>query len=45
MNGNHLDNEDCEDKKYSGTDNYWKKGNLGTIFQTFLEANDICKEK
>ena len=37
-------NEDFEDEKYSGTDHYWKTGNLGTIFQTFLDANDILKK-
>ena len=44
IDGNHSDNEDFEDEKYSSTDHYWKTGNPGTIFQTFLDANDILKK-
>ena len=44
IDGNHADNEDVEDEKYSSTDHYWKTGYLGTIFQTFLDAKDILKE-
>ena len=44
IDGNHADNEDVEDEKYSSTDHYWKTGNLGTIFQTFLDAKDILKK-
>ena len=41
IDGNDSDNEDFEDEKYLETENYWKTGNLGTIFQTFLNANFI----
>ena len=30
-----------DDKKYSETYYYWKTGKLGTIFQSFIDANDI----
>ena len=30
-----------EDDKYSGTSHYWKTGRLGTVYQTFLDANNI----
>ena len=26
------------------TENYWKTGNLGTIFQTYLDANMILEK-
>ena len=29
------------DEKYSGIENYWKSGILGTCFQYFLDANEI----
>lgn len=44
IDGNILDNEDFEDEKYFKTDHYWKTGNLGTIFQIFLDANSIIEE-
>ena len=31
-------------EKYLETENYWKTGNLGTIFQTFLDANLIVEK-
>ena len=30
-----------EDDKYSGTCHYWKTGRLSTVYQSFLDANDI----
>ena len=30
-----------EDQQYSNTSQYWKTGNLGTIFQIFLDVNSI----
>ena len=30
-----------EDDKYLETCNYWKTGILGTVFQTFLDVNNI----
>jgi hypothetical protein len=27
--------------KYSDTCHYWKTGRLGTVFQTFIDANEI----
>ena len=35
------DNDDND--KYIGTHNYWKTGRLTTIFQSFLDANDIIE--
>ena len=35
--------ESDDDKKYSGTHSYWKTGRLGTIFQSFLDANEIIE--
>ena len=41
---NTFDNEESDDdKKYSGTHFYWKTGRLGTIFQSFLDANEIIE--
>ena len=31
----------AENEKYLETCNYWKTGNMGTIFQTFLDVNNI----
>ena len=33
-----------DDKKYSETCHYWKTGKLGTIFQSFIDANDIIEK-
>ena len=33
-----------DDKKYSETYHYWKTGKLGTIYQSFLDANDIIEK-
>ena len=30
-----------EEEKYLETCNYWKTGILGTVFQTFLDVNNI----
>ena len=43
IDGNSSENEDFDDKKYLGTERYWKTGKLGTIFQDFLDANDIIE--
>ena len=40
MDGND-DTIDVVDDKYSDTLHYWKTGRLGTIFQTFLDVNDV----
>ena len=40
--GNSLsDDLDDDEDKYMKTIEYWKHGKLGTVFQTFLEANDV----
>ena len=37
-----IDSEDeQEDMKYTETEKYWKAGNLTTVFQSFLDANEI----
>ena len=41
IDGNSEDIDD--DKKYSGTHHYWKTGRLGTVFQSFLDANEIIE--
>ena len=43
MDGNNSLNIDevDEDQKYSETHHYWKTGKLGTIFQSYLDANEI----
>ena len=44
MNRNTLEHEEIDDdKKYSGTDHYWRTGRLGTVFQCFLDANEIIE--
>ena len=30
-----------EDEKYLSTQHYWKEGRIGTVYQTFLDVNDI----
>ena len=35
--------ETQDDKQYSGTQYYWKTGRLGTVFQSFLDANEIIE--
>ena len=32
------------DEKYMETENYWKCGKLGTIFQSYLDANEILEK-
>ena len=32
-----------EDDKYAETCHYWKMGRLGTVFQTFIDANTIIE--
>ena len=37
-------NEEIEDDYiYSETEHYWKTGKLGTIYQTYLDVNEIIK--
>ena len=31
------------DEKYENTKHYWKKGWLGTVYRTFIDANDIIE--
>ena len=38
------DDETDEDKKYSGTNHYWMFGRLGTVYQSFLDANEIIEK-
>ena len=33
-----------EDEKYVGTRHYWKTGRLGTVYQTFIDANEIIEK-
>ena len=44
MDGNNSSVEIDDDQKYSKTDHYWKTGKLGTIFQSFLDANDLIEK-
>jgi hypothetical protein len=32
-----------EDEKYRGTSHYWKTGKLGTVYQAFIDANNIIE--
>ena len=43
IDGNVSVSEDAtnHDDKYSNTRHYWEKGHLGTMYQTFLDANEI----
>ena len=36
--------EEEDDLKYFTTSHYWKEGQFGTGFQTYLDALDIVKE-
>ena len=37
-----IDSDDeKEDQTYSETERYWRTGNLTTVFQSFLDANEI----
>ena len=39
-----FENEEIDDDtKYSGTNHYWKTGRLGTVYQCFLDANEIVE--
>ena len=37
------DDNDDDDDKFEGTLNYWKTGRLGSVFQCFLDANNIIE--
>ena len=30
-----------EDEKYKRTEHYWKEGRLGTVYQSFLDVNEL----
>ena len=30
-------------EKFSGTSHYWKTGRVGTVYPTFVDANDIIE--
>ena len=36
-----VDEDSMSDEKYDNTKHYWEKGWLGTIFMTFLDANEV----
>ena len=40
MDGNDTVPAEIEDD-YSETEHYWKTGKLGTIYQTYLDVNEI----
>ena len=35
--------DEIDDEKYAGTLHYWKTGRLGTVFQSFLNGNEIIE--
>ena len=37
--------DEIDDEKYAGTLHYWKTGRLGTVFQSFLNANEIIENR
>ena len=43
LDGNISDvtEEVSEDEKYAETERYWKTGILSTVFQSYLDANEI----
>ena len=41
LDGNTTENDESADERYAGTKHYWEFGRLGTVYQTFLDANDI----
>ena len=43
LDGSSSMSEDSEEK-YSRTIHYWREGKLGTVFQFFLDANDVIEE-
>ena len=43
MSFENLDEEDC-DEKYFNTENYWKRGYLGRIYQSYIDALHILEE-
>ena len=45
MDGNNSSVEVDDDQNYSETDHYWKTGNLGTIYQSFLDPNDLIEKR
>ena len=43
IDGNATDSDD-EDEKYSSTKFYWERGKLGTLYQVFMDANDLIEQ-
>ena len=43
LDGNMVDSEDIEnkDQKYFRTRHYWEKGKISTVYQTFIDAQEI----
>ena len=46
LDGNVTDDEenDTEDNKYHGTRHYWKSGRLSTVYQSFLDGQEIIQK-
>ena len=40
LDGN-SENDETTDEKYAGSRHYWAEGRLSTVYQTFLDANEI----
>ena len=43
-NATFVDEDLEEDQKYSWTRNYWETGKLGTVYQSFLDANELIEK-
>jgi hypothetical protein len=39
-----VDEDLEEDLKYSWTRHYWEIGKLGTVYQSFLDANELIRK-
>ena len=45
LDGHATDHDsNIHDEKYAGSRHYWKEGRLGTVYQTFLDAQEIIEE-
>ena len=40
LDGN-SENDETTDEKCAGSKHYWEEGRLSTVYQTFLDANEI----
>ena len=38
-----MDDDLEEDTKYTETSHYWRTGRLGTVYQAFIDANNIIE--